>query len=60
LGGDKTAKGNTGPFLVGSGLAILSALVVFFLVRPLSYDGMKEEDVKVLPRSRFIDEMYLF
>ncbi|KIJ15663.1 hypothetical protein PAXINDRAFT_163069 [Paxillus involutus ATCC 200175] len=46
LGGDKTAKGNTGPFLVGSGLAILSALVVFFLVRPLSYDGMKEEDVK--------------
>ncbi|KAF8845917.1 hypothetical protein BDN67DRAFT_976797 [Paxillus ammoniavirescens] len=46
LSGDKTAKGNTGPFLVGSGLAILSALAVFILVRPLSYDGMKEEDAK--------------
>jgi MFS family permease len=46
FGGPDTAKGNTGPFWIGSGLAILSALVVFFLVKPLTHDGMKEEDEK--------------
>ncbi|KAF9237651.1 major facilitator superfamily domain-containing protein [Melanogaster broomeanus] len=46
FGGPDTAKGNTGPFWLGSGLAILSALVVFFLVKPLTHDGMKEEDEK--------------
>jgi len=46
FGGADTAKGNTGPFWIGSGLAILSALLIFFLVRPLSHDGMKEEDEK--------------
>lgn len=46
FGGSSSAKGNTGPFWVGSGLAILSALIVYFLVTPLSHDGMKEEDAK--------------
>ncbi|KAF9223445.1 MFS general substrate transporter [Gyrodon lividus] len=46
FGGADSAKGNTGPFWVGSGLAILSALVVSFLVRPLTHDGMEEEDEK--------------
>ncbi|KIK97172.1 hypothetical protein PAXRUDRAFT_10347 [Paxillus rubicundulus Ve08.2h10] len=35
LGGDKAATSNTGLFLV-----------VFFLVKPLSHGGMKEEDAK--------------
>ncbi|TFK75122.1 MFS Git1p-related glycerophosphoinositol and glycerophosphocholine permease [Pluteus cervinus] len=39
-------RGNTGPFWVGSGLAILSATVIFFCVKPLSHDGMIEEDKK--------------
>jgi hypothetical protein len=47
FGGSSSAKGNTGPFWVGSGLAILSALIVYFLVTPLDHDGMKEEDAKV-------------
>ncbi|KAJ7746361.1 major facilitator superfamily domain-containing protein [Mycena metata] len=37
-------KGNTGPFWVGSGLAILSALVTFFFIQPLDHDGMAKED----------------
>jgi len=47
FGGSSSPKGNTGPFWVGSGLAILSATVVYFLVTPLDHDGMKEEDAKV-------------
>lgn len=46
FGGSSSAKGNTGPFWVGSGLAILSAIVVYFLVKPLDHDGMKKEDAK--------------
>ncbi|KAJ3889792.1 metabolite transporter [Lentinula edodes] len=38
--------GNTGPFWVGSGLAVLSALITFFFIRPLSHDGMADEDEK--------------
>jgi hypothetical protein len=30
--------------LVGSGLAVLSALITFFFIRPLSHDGLVEED----------------
>lgn len=48
FGGADTTKGNTGPFWVASGLAVLSALVTFFFIRPLSHDGMIEEDEKVL------------
>ncbi|KAF9261624.1 putative metabolite transporter [Marasmius fiardii PR-910] len=44
FGGDTTSRGNTGPFWVGSGLAILSALVTFFFIRPLDHDGMIKED----------------
>ncbi|KAG8745140.1 hypothetical protein FRC10_008752 [Ceratobasidium sp. 414] len=46
FGGASSAKGNTGPFWVGSGLAILSALITFFFIRPLSQDGMRDEDEK--------------
>ncbi|KAJ7163975.1 putative metabolite transporter [Mycena crocata] len=38
-------KGNTGPFWVGSGLAILSAIVTFFFIQPLDHDGMAKEDL---------------
>lgn len=40
-------RGNTGPFWVGSGLAILSAIIVFLFVQPLNHDGMHEEDIAV-------------
>ncbi|KAG0705715.1 major facilitator superfamily domain-containing protein [Suillus ampliporus] len=46
FGGPSSAKGNTGPFWIGSGLAILSAIIVFFLVKPLDPDGIKAEDAK--------------
>jgi len=46
FGGAATDRGNTGPFWVGSGLAILSALITFFFIRPLSHDGMADEDAK--------------
>ncbi|KAI0346089.1 MFS Git1p-related glycerophosphoinositol and glycerophosphocholine permease [Trametopsis cervina] len=46
FGGDTSDRGNTGPFWIGSGLAILSALIVLFAVRPLEHDGMIEEDEK--------------
>ncbi|KAH7098614.1 metabolite transporter [Auriculariales sp. MPI-PUGE-AT-0066] len=41
-----TTLGNTGPFWVGSGLAIFSAIVAFFMITPLTHDGMVEEDRK--------------
>ncbi|KAF9046891.1 MFS Git1p-related glycerophosphoinositol and glycerophosphocholine permease [Hymenopellis radicata] len=44
FGGSGTTKGNTGPFWVGSGLAVLSAIVTFLFIKPLSHDGMIEED----------------
>ncbi|KAG6820939.1 hypothetical protein H0H93_009175 [Arthromyces matolae] len=44
FGGSKTTRGNTGPFWVGSGLAILSALITLFFVHPLTMDGMEKED----------------
>ncbi|KAF8874001.1 putative metabolite transporter [Infundibulicybe gibba] len=44
FGGPESLKGNTGPFWIGSGLAVLSALVTIFFIRPLSHDGMEEED----------------
>ncbi|TRM64448.1 major facilitator superfamily domain-containing protein [Schizophyllum amplum] len=46
FGGSSTDRGNTGPFWVGSGLAILSALVTYFFIKPLEHDGMLEEDAK--------------
>jgi len=44
FGGPDSSRGNTGPFWVGSGLAILSALITFFFVTPLTTDGMEKED----------------
>jgi len=38
-------RGNTGPFWVGSAMAILSAIVTYFFIHPLSHDGMEAEDV---------------
>jgi len=46
FGGSGTLKGDTGPFWIASGLAILSAIVVITLVKPLTHDGMTEEDEK--------------
>ncbi|KAK0485179.1 MFS Git1p-related glycerophosphoinositol and glycerophosphocholine permease, partial [Armillaria novae-zelandiae] len=45
FGGDDTTRGNTGPFWVGSGLAILSAIVTYLFIKPLSHDGMVQEDI---------------
>ncbi|KAI6155584.1 major facilitator superfamily domain-containing protein [Pisolithus tinctorius] len=44
FGGSQTMKGNTGPFWIGGGLAILNAVVTFFLVEPLTHDNMKAEE----------------
>jgi len=44
FGGSTSVRGNTGPFWVGSGMALLSALVTFFFIRPLTHDGMNAED----------------
>lgn len=44
FGGPSSNRGNTGPFWIGSGLAILSALITFFFIRPLSREGLVEED----------------
>jgi len=46
FGGSSSVKGNTGPFWIASGLAIVSAIIVAVLIKPLSHDGMKEEDAK--------------
>ena len=44
FGGDTTTRGNTGPFWIGSGLALLSAAITLFFVKPLTADGMVKED----------------
>ena len=44
FGGEDTIRGNTGPFWIGSGLAVLSALITFFFIKPLTTDGMAKED----------------
>ncbi|KAL4252327.1 major facilitator superfamily protein [Abortiporus biennis] len=46
FGGANSTKGNTGPFWVGSGLAVFSALVTLFMIKPLSHDGMLQEDLE--------------
>ncbi|KAI6025572.1 hypothetical protein F5J12DRAFT_438563 [Pisolithus orientalis] len=47
FGGSKTMKGIISLFWIGGGLAILNAVVTFFLVKPLTYDSMKAEDKAV-------------
>ncbi|KNZ72939.1 putative metabolite transport protein, partial [Termitomyces sp. J132] len=44
FGGPNTVRGNTGPFWIGSGLALLSALVTMIFVKPLSPEGIEKED----------------
>ena len=44
FGGDTTTRGNTGPFWIGSALALLSAAITLFFVKPLTTDGMAKED----------------
>jgi MFS family permease len=45
FGGSTTTKGNTGPFWIGSGLAILSAIITYLFIKPLDHDGMAAEDI---------------
>jgi len=44
FGGPNSVKGNTGPFWVASGLAVLSAAITFLFIKPLTQDGMTKED----------------
>ncbi|KAI0783689.1 major facilitator superfamily domain-containing protein [Abortiporus biennis] len=44
FGGPNSIRGNTGLFWVGSGLALFCAIITFFMIRPLSHDGMVKED----------------
>lgn len=45
FGGDDTTKGNTGPFWVGSGLAVFAAIVTYFCIPELNADSMAKEDI---------------
>ncbi|KAF8888073.1 major facilitator superfamily domain-containing protein [Infundibulicybe gibba] len=44
FGGSDTARGNTGPFWIGSCCAIISAIITFVFIKPVDQDGMVEED----------------
>ncbi|KAF5316441.1 hypothetical protein D9619_006915 [Psilocybe cf. subviscida] len=61
FGGSATVRGNTGPFWIGSGCALLSALITFFFITPLTMDGMEKEDREVrmvpslIPPSLYVD-----
>ncbi|KAF9448516.1 putative metabolite transporter [Macrolepiota fuliginosa MF-IS2] len=44
FGGPTTTRGNTGPFWIGSALALFSAVITLIFVKPLSTDGLAEED----------------
>ncbi|KAJ3510088.1 hypothetical protein NLJ89_g4872 [Agrocybe chaxingu] len=44
FGGTSTDRGNTGPFWIGSGLAVLSAIITLAFIKPLTTDGMEVED----------------
>jgi len=46
FGGADTAKGNSGPFFIGSGLAIISGILALLFVRRLDQDCIIEEDIK--------------
>ena len=61
FGGPDSVKGNTGPFWVGSGLAVFSAIVTYFLVRPLDQDAMIAEDLAVSSRTpAIVDRVLIF
>ncbi|KAJ3571382.1 hypothetical protein NP233_g3790 [Leucocoprinus birnbaumii] len=44
FGGPQSTRGNTGPFWVASGLTLASVIITFFWVKPMSHDGLIEED----------------
>lgn len=46
FGGSDSVRGNTGPFWIGSGLALFSALITLLFVKPLTTDGMAKEDIE--------------
>ena len=46
FGGSTTNAGNTGPFWIGSGLAVLNILITLALIRPVMHNGMEDEDEK--------------
>jgi len=46
FGGPTTARGNSGPFFVGSGLAALSGIICLLFVPRMDQDCIQEEDSK--------------
>jgi len=44
FGGPSSTRGNTGPFWIGSGLAIISAIVTFLFIHPLDARDIIQED----------------
>ncbi|KXN81580.1 hypothetical protein AN958_04419 [Leucoagaricus sp. SymC.cos] len=44
FGGPQSTRGNTGPFWVASGLSLLSAIIAVLWVKPMTHDGLIEED----------------
>jgi hypothetical protein len=46
FGGEGTYLGDTGPVYVGSGLALVAAIVVFLFVPGFKEDFMIEEDIR--------------
>ncbi|KAI6110374.1 hypothetical protein EDD16DRAFT_1611446 [Pisolithus croceorrhizus] len=54
FGGSSTAEGITAPFYIGGGLAMVSTLVTFCLVKPIMYNDMKAEDQAMLLKGEWI------
>ncbi|KII95112.1 hypothetical protein PLICRDRAFT_48080 [Plicaturopsis crispa FD-325 SS-3] len=46
VGGAESINGNIIPFLFGSALALVSAIIMFCFIKPLDHDGMVLEDMK--------------
>lgn len=46
FGGAGTKKGDTGPVYIGSGLAVVAAIITFFLIPNIDADFMTREDEK--------------
>ncbi|PPQ76968.1 hypothetical protein CVT26_007840 [Gymnopilus dilepis] len=44
FGGPSSTRGNTGPFWIGSGLAIISAIVTLLFIHPLDAEDIVKED----------------
>lgn len=49
FGGSDSNRGNSGPFFIGSGLAVVSLAITYFFINPLTVDGMRAEDEDVSP-----------